>query len=337
MEPLSAFPALPSEIVIHILEETARSSHEGACSVSLVSKWAREIALPHLFATLVHHMTLSFSVTLSTGVGQPPRRQTLGPFPSKYGHFVRNLWTECVKSFFSSVDEELILACPNLQSVALESSSLRLFPFALRSPANALLRDKGHPIFGNLHTITVLTHTYRYHWEPLATAKLLNGMLLLHNITHLRLTDMRISAYCPHDLLPNLTHLALPFLDLGNNFEQRILRLPDGVLQRPELRMIVLTIDEKKWLENPWYLNVLSPGKVLASPRQTFRTLVEWARQRDHKLHVLLSPRTHVEPWQEWAAAARGGPSIWDAAEDARERDTHGDGLPESFFQASYR
>ncbi|KAI9056524.1 hypothetical protein FKP32DRAFT_1472771 [Trametes sanguinea] len=316
MGPLSVFPPLPAEIVIHILDETARSSHEGAYSVSLVSKWA---------------------LTLTTGVVRLPRRGTLGPFPTKYGHLVRNLWTECVKSYFSSVDEELILTCPNLRSVALESASLRLFPFALRSSVNASLRSKGHPVFGDLHTITLLSHTYRYHWEPLATAKLLDGSLLLHNITHLRLSEMKISAYCPHDLLPNLTHLALPLLDLGNNFEQRILRLPDGVLKHPKLQMIVLTIDEKKWLENPWYLNVLSPDKALASPRQTFRLLVEWARQRDDRLHVIVSPRRHVELWQEWAAAARGGPSIWDAAEDARARDSHGDGLPESFLQPAFR
>lgn len=323
------FPDLPTEIIIQIFEATARASRHGARSISLVCTWSRPIALPYLFATIVHRSKTSFSTALSSG----ERRSEVRCRPStplRWGHLVQNLWTESAGVSTPSVEEDIFRACPNLENLALMSSSLRAVSQAIQA-RNTASRAEAHPFLRHLQSITLITHTFRYDWHFLVGAQLHDGTQALHNITHLRILDMKVSPFCPHNLLPNLTHLALPYLDLGNNFEGDALRLPPGVLEHQTLQMIVLTIAEEKWLTNPWYQIARYPGKNTNSPKETFRTLVRWARQRDDRLHVVLSPRQGVEDCAEWAAAARGGNSLWEEAAEARAYDSHGAGLPSSY------
>ncbi|KAH9899711.1 hypothetical protein C8Q73DRAFT_331337 [Cubamyces lactineus] len=338
MDPTHPFPDLPPEIIIQIFEATARASCDGAYAISLVCRWARDIALLHLFATVVHRSKPSFSVTLSSGQRQPSRSRPTGPL--KQGHLVRNLWTESTGVAQPSAEEDILRVCPNVETLALMSSSLRALWQALQARAAASRKERRAPDDAFLHrlrSITLITHTFRYDWHFLVGAQLYDGSQLLHNITHLRILDMKVSSFCPHNLLPNLTHLALPYLDLGNNFEQDVLRLPNGVLEHRSLKMIVLTVEEEKWLTNPWYKIARYPGKNTASPREAFRTLAQWAQQRDDRLYVVLSPRTGVDPCHEWVDAARGGISLWDAAAEARANDSHGAGLPPSYPKTARR
>ncbi|KAJ8457619.1 hypothetical protein ONZ51_g11421 [Trametes cubensis] len=330
---------LPPEIIIQIFEATARASRDGAHAISLVCQWARDLALPHLFATVVHRSRPSFSVTLSSGQRRPSQSRP-APGSLKQGHLVRNLWTESTGVAQPSAEEDIIRVCPNVENIALMSSSLRTLSQALQARAAASRKEGRAPDDAFLHrlrSITLVTHTFRYDWHFLVGAQLHDGSQLLHNITHLRVLNMKVSSFCPHNLLPNLTHLALPYLDLGNNFEQDVLRLPNGVLEHRSLQMIVLTVEEEKWLTNPWYQIARYPGKNTASPREAFCTLARWAQQRDERLYVVLSPRTGVDPCQEWVDAARGGISLWDAAAEVRANDTHGAGLPASYPKTTRR
>ncbi|KAI0352998.1 hypothetical protein OH77DRAFT_651859 [Trametes cingulata] len=332
----TVFPDLPPEIVIQIFEATACASHQGAHTISLLCSWARNIALPYLFETIVYRSKPSFSVTLSSGDKRSHQSRPSGPL--RWGHLVRNLWTESTGMSQPSGEEEVFRSCPNVQNIALMSSSLRTLLRAIqaRSRTTVSQRDElgptsEHAFLHRLRSITLVTHTFRYDWHFLVGTRLQDGSQLLHNITHLRILDMKISAFCPHNLLPNLTHLALPYLDLGNNFEQDVLRLPAGVLEHDTLRMIVLTVAEEKWLTNPWYQIARYPGKSSSSPRDMFRTLVRWAQQRDDRIYVFLSPRRMVDPSQDWVNAARSGRSLWEAAAQARDCDSHGAGLPEEY------
>ena len=150
---------------------------------------------------------------------------------------------------------------------------------------------------------------------------------------------MSVSAFCPHNMLPNLTHLALPFLDLGNDFKREsALRLPPGVLAHRALRMLVLTVDEDKWLRNPWYEIARYSGSDAGagahgalSPRATFRGLERKARAADARAHLVLSPRSGAGVCAEWAATARGGESLWEVAARCRAEDSHGAGLPDTY------
>ncbi|KAI0650577.1 hypothetical protein C8Q79DRAFT_901985 [Trametes meyenii] len=334
------FPELPTEIIIQIFEATARASRHGAYSISLVSSWARNLALPHLFATIVHRSTPSFAVTLSAG-GKQIQLLSRPSTPLKWGPLVRNLWTESAGVSGASVEAAIFPACPNVENLALMSSSLRALSQAIQARTAAFHSDDGQrhsdssapgeTFLNRLRSITLITHTFRYDWHFLVGTRLQDGTQLLHNITHLRILDMRVSSFSPQNLLPNLTHLALPYLDLGNRFEHGNLRLPDGVLEHSALKMVVLTVDEEQWLTNPWYQIALYPGKNDLSPRETFRTLVQWARQRDDRVHVVLSPRWDVDACREWTEAARGGDSLWEIATEARTNDSHGAGLPDSY------
>ncbi|KAI0832588.1 hypothetical protein BC628DRAFT_1347435 [Trametes gibbosa] len=331
------FPELPIEIVIQILEATAGASRSGARAISLLCTWARAIALPHLFATIVHRSQTSFSTTLSSGE-RTSEVQRHPSVPLRWGHFVRNLWTESSGVSGPSPTDNIFRVCPNVENLALMTWSIRSISQAVQA-CNANARRAGgqssviaeQAFLQRLTSITLITHTFRFDWHFLVGAQLQNGTQLCHNITHLHILDMRLSSFCPHNLLPNLTHLALPYLDLGNNFEQDTLRLPPGVLEHRALKMLVLTVEEEKWLTNPWYQIARYPGKDTTSPKGAFRTLVQWARERDDRVHVLLSPGRHVPSWQEWADTARGGNSLWQEAAEARARDSHSANLPDTY------
>ncbi|KAI9000857.1 hypothetical protein BD414DRAFT_472940 [Trametes punicea] len=335
MEPKYPFPPLPAEIIMQIFEETARASHEGAHCISLVCQWARSIALRYLFATIVYRSKPFFSVTLPSGERLSSQSRPSGPL--KWGHLVHDLWVESVDVANRAAKENLLLACPNLENLAIASSSLPILSNVLKSHALDHTYRAESAFLHRLRFITVITHSFRYDWDSLAAARLRDGSRFLCNITQLRMLNMKISSFCPHILLLNLTHLALPFLDLGNNFEQDVLRLPSGIIEHPSLRMIVLTVDEERWLTNPWYVIAHYPGRATLSPRETFRDLVQSARQRDDRLYVVLSPRRRVAPWKEWADAARRGFTIWAVAEETRANDSHGAGLPDSFPKHTFR
>ncbi len=332
---LEPFPGLPTELIVRILDIAACSSHDTANSISLVSTWARKIALPHLFNTVVYRSKPAYSAGMSSGAKDSPHARKSQSY--SWGPLVRNLWTESTGIMNSPNEGQLLRACRNVENLALVSASLRSLVPAVQSQTVARCQEMvgGHagvdPFLARLRSMTLITHTSRYDWHFLVGVQLQDGSQLLHNVTHLRLLDMTVSSFSPHNLLPNLTHLALPYLDLGNDFKQESLRLPPGILEHRSLRMIVLTVAEGKWLTNPWYQIARYPGKDVTSPKATFRTLAQWARKKDDRLYVVLSPRLGVDPCKEWMDAAHGGPSLWEVAAQARAEHSHGSGLPETY------
>ncbi|KAI0750964.1 hypothetical protein C8Q80DRAFT_1098065 [Daedaleopsis nitida] len=328
-------PDLPTELTVQIMDFAAQGSFEAAQSISLVSTWARGIALPHLFSTVVIRFKPAYSMGMASGARDSPHARMSRP--QAWGHLVRNLWVESSGIANAPKEEEILRACLNLENIALKSLSLRTLPSSLKhsavSPTPGWTPDEPRdPPRCYLRSVTLITHTLRYEWHSLANIQLRDGTMLLHNITHLHLLEMTISSFSPHDLLPNLTHLALPYLDLGNDFRQDNLRLPVGVLEHRSLKMIVLTVTEGRWLTNPWYQISRYPGKATNSPRAAFCHLVDTLRKRDDRLHAVLSPRLGVDPCEEWANAARGGPSLWGNAAQARlDRSCYGADLPDTY------
>ncbi|KAH9948381.1 hypothetical protein B0H21DRAFT_242848 [Amylocystis lapponica] len=244
--------------------------------------------------------------------------------PEKLGIFARNLWTESIGIGTPNSEIDILRACPRVENLALPSASLRgLFTSIqdlTRNPPAVTMDGVSRPHFPcNLHSITLLTHTFRFDWHFLVGVHLPGGTPILHNITHLRLVDMQISSYVPHLHLPNLTHLALPLLDIATNMHQFLL-IPGGLADHPSLQMVVLTIDERKFLGRPWsrLFDSLSGHEArdrdMKSPSDNFREIALHFRDKDHRAHVILSPRTSEDACSEWAACARGAESIWDKA-----------------------
>ncbi|KZT70371.1 hypothetical protein DAEQUDRAFT_725662 [Daedalea quercina L-15889] len=333
-------PLLPIEILMQILEHAASLSRSSAASVSLVSTWARKLALPHLFRTLVHRkaplgnaVVLSATRTASTLVS----RSTL---PAHLGQYVRALWTESIGMASPTSEMDVFRACPAVEHLALPAPALRTLYMVCQTidKHDRTLGRRTHvlPFLAALREVTLLSHTLRYEWHFLVGLRIPDGTALLQNITHLRMLDMQISAYVPHAHLPNLTHLALPYLDLGANISHDLLRLPEGILEHPTLKMVVLTVDERKYLHNPWYhivrYSAAGTGNVrYSSPRESFRALVKQAYAKDERVHVILSPRIGHSAVEEWDAAARGGESIWDIAARVRGDEQYGMELPSTY------
>ncbi|KAH9943292.1 uncharacterized protein BXZ73DRAFT_87650 [Epithele typhae] len=294
---------------------------------------------------------------MSSGSTASPHMRT--PAFDSWSPLVRKLWIQS-SGLSNSANEQLLLsAFHGVHHVALLSASLRMLASSIHTHVarhqRQLVEGQSNPssdAFTHLHSITLITNTFRYEWHFLLGLRLCNGSEFLKNITHLRIHNMTVSAYCPHNLLTSLTHLALPYLDLGNDFScvqdrgalVRPLRLPEGIIKHPSLRVVVLTVDERKWLDNPYYQTSRpnasgDSAKVAAgSPRESFRKLVQWTQKCDKRIHVVLSPRSDTNPCQEWADAARGcAPSVWEVAAKERMDGSHGAGLPEVFPKRRYR
>ncbi|KAI0700715.1 hypothetical protein BC835DRAFT_1265994 [Cytidiella melzeri] len=321
--PLLRFPELPTEIVIHILSFACNTSHHTALNISLVSTWARQLVLPCVFSTVVRRAG-------NTG----GYAHLLPPGTCDVSKYVRHLWIETIDMMSSPGELSIFNLCTNIEDVALTAGSLRLL---YNSTLFGKRKGKGIHTVGaasRIRSVTLTKHTFRYDWHFLVDLHSTSDThaSLLGNITHLRLTDMEKSPYIPLEYLPNLTHLALPYLQLRANNRGDVLRIPD-IVTPSKLEMIVLAVDEFEWLMKPWRHGAHARED---SPRELFKSLRNHARGRDKRIHAVLSPRFGQDICGEWAAAVRGNEdSVWELAEKMSGREEYGDELPSAFPRVS--
>ncbi|OBZ76723.1 hypothetical protein A0H81_03914 [Grifola frondosa] len=198
--PEQPFPSLPVEIIIQILDLTASLSRRSASSISSVSTWARELALPYLFSTIIHRATPSIFAGITSVNSLLQYRSSQAKTPEKCGRYVRNLWIESIGIGTPSSEVDTLRSCPNVENLALPSASLRVLYTAIQIAA----AEKYQPsqpqtqFLGRLYSITLITHTFRYDWHILIRVYLSNGKPLLDAITRLRILDMKISGYVPY-------------------------------------------------------------------------------------------------------------------------------------------
>lgn len=324
---------------------------------------------------------------------KPQFSHLLPPTTRDLGQYVRHLWVESIDMMSSPGELNIFDACTGIEDVALAAGSLRVLynltkfgrnktrqggqggqgrqgsstggaegPSTTEDAANEDTQTPPTTVgaASRIRCVLLTKHTFRYDWHFLVTIDSVSDThtSLLGNITHLRLTDMEKSPYIPLEYLPNLTHLALPYLQLRANQGGDALRIPELVLQpdRPtvvggvgrqqgqwgeapwaaardttssKLKMIVLTIDERVWLTEPWKYGAHATND---SPRQLFKKLRTQARARDARIRVVLSPRLGQTYCSEWADAGRGiAGSVWEVAEKTYDREDYGDDLPEAF------
>lgn len=347
-ERLSEFPALPTELILQIFTSACTISHETALRTSLVAKWVRKECLPYIFATIIRR---AGSAAAWGTNGMLPRGERgishLLP-PPGCGAFVKNLWIESIDMMSSPGELSIFGACPNLEDVALSAKSLRVLYTSITFDTGRA-RDVDNTCPGDMHadrapimknappalhirSLTLLAHTYRYDWHFLVGVEVQGGQAFLHNITHLRLLSMQQSAYVPIEHLPSLTHVALPYLHLRTNRAGDLLRLPDGILEKESLKMIVLTVDEREWLYKPWHHRGIPIGSAaINSPRERYRMILQHTKKTDPRLYVVLSPRLGRTEHEEWAQSARGGETLWEKALRLGQDESYADVLPVSF------
>lgn len=275
----------------------------------------------------------------------------LPPTTCDAGAYVRHLWIESIDVMASPGELGIFNACANIEDIALAATSLRALynltffgkkKHVSSSDAEAgegegeepAAVDEGETIgaASRIRSLTLTRSTYQYDWHFLVRiqdAPQHTHASLLGHITHLRMTDLEKNAFIPLDYLPNLTHLALPYFHLRPRGKRDVPRVPTP----PGLHAIVLTVDEARWLSEPWQYGAHARED---SPRELFQGLRWRAREWDGRIRVVLSPRLGRDVCSEWAGAARGNEdSVWEVAEKTVDREDYADVLPVTFPRLS--
>ncbi|KAF8876150.1 hypothetical protein BD779DRAFT_1561236 [Infundibulicybe gibba] len=213
---LTAAPrvGLPRELVIKIFLCAVQSSTSCCLALCAVSTWARHIALPHLYTTVLINHT-SAELFLST---------TAIPLPAD---FVRHLWADCSRSQLLTI----IPRCRNISHITIPSSGFRSFA---EPPLLEYFSAGGG---GGCDIHVLMPHHFPQYERPPSQHP--HGIQLFDRITHLRLTqpvDLRMELFVGY--MRRLTHLAV----LCGDADVRDLAYMLPVVQDSSIEVFVLVL-----------------------------------------------------------------------------------------------
>jgi hypothetical protein len=144
---------LPYDVLECIFLHTAASSREATTTLCLVASRARNIAIPHVFNTvMVDSWTQMNSLLKNRRLANPPAvygSATAHAVTVPLAHHVRHLYINCLGVDVLSV----LQLCPQLQSVALLATHLGVFD--------------NLPLFPCLRRLTVLTSGFGRSLDPM--------------------------------------------------------------------------------------------------------------------------------------------------------------------------
>jgi hypothetical protein len=225
-ESQSILAKLPNELVIDILRLAAEASQETCLSLSLVSSWTRDLALPSPFATVV--------------IKDDGRaRRFIHYLSTHYDHaaFIRNLWLPSPGGWIHDL-KAILRSCHRLVNLGVEGETLwhadhDAFDFShfQAQGLRLLVHDEGFDVFRE------------------ATFLLGNGVrpqLVFHWVTHIFTYDLLFLE--PDDIgssftiFPQLTHLAIASFEAGH---LQPLEYYHGALTSPTLTALVLVIESQ--------------------------------------------------------------------------------------------
>jgi hypothetical protein len=117
----SPFIHLPTELVHYVLQLAAASSRSCSLNVCLVASWARQIALPYLFHTILIDGAMTYD-KFEQYVVDPPYMPVKTNFLAR--SFVKGLWMQGIDwRQISAISE----ACDNITHLALQVAYLYRF------------------------------------------------------------------------------------------------------------------------------------------------------------------------------------------------------------------
>ncbi|KII86926.1 hypothetical protein PLICRDRAFT_274319 [Plicaturopsis crispa FD-325 SS-3] len=272
-----AYADVPPEIVHHVFSLGATNDRSFCLTLTLVSSWARRIALRHLLETVIitnHAQNAAFCAFLASPLQDAP------------GLLVRNLYSLAVSDRILSI----LAACPNIRRLALSYSH---FQWLTRcdSDAAASLFLRTQPPVGQLpFELRLLTSPTM--WSMTRGSP-------LPRITHLRIPEFTL-AYTVGGFFttyfPNLTHLAVPFGCLPLEDYTRLL------LDLSRLRVIILiiwtnrTTDDQRKLAYRWCADLRHTDTRVMLVDDTYAYPPEFGG------------------WVVWEEDGRADMSIWDRA-----------------------
>jgi hypothetical protein len=291
----SPFIRLPAELVNYVLQLAAASSRHCSLDICLVASWARHLALPYLFHTIVIDTVTSFGVRkyIADSPCMPANTNLLA------GSSVKGAWIG--GTGLEQYDQILAVfeACENITQLALRardldlllrcsSPGIPLYGFRKRISPRAMARnhDLHLTLFGAHWSPSNWLRTY-YKPDPTRRSPIFD------RVTHMRLTC--IGFYKSSIILDDfsrLSHLSVPYC-LGGGHKAKHLQY---FLDLKSLKMLVIAVAEDVIKQGHW------------------KRLQKWVRDiRETDGRVYLVPCSSTLR-DEWEKESRGGECIWDRA-----------------------
>jgi len=283
---VSPFTRIPPELVHRILNLAAAASRHSSLDICLVASWARRIALPHLFHTIVIKDKESNS-QFNTFLLSPPHSPVDFTFP--IAPFVTNIWMECIHDLDCIIPVNEL--CDNVTHLALYPL---LFFWLLhittpQSKEHTTEMKVSDHVFDRSHDLNLTL------LAPMdSRASLFAGSPLFHRITHICLAT--IKAYDTQqgfELFSRLSHLSVPYRGVARHHPTAL----QGFLKLESLQMLVVAIIEEVVQE------------------ADLKELEKWVREvRKTDGRVYLVGRHTANIQAEWENEMRGEKCIWERA-----------------------
>jgi hypothetical protein len=292
----SPFIRLPIELVHDVLQLAAASSRHCSLDICLVASWARHIALPYLFHTIMIEGSMTYLKFLKY-ITDPPYIPVNTNFLA--ASFVNQAWIQHTGPGQCDIIVTVFEACENITHLALQFADFYLL--VRPSSPNIVFYDSIKRISPcamarnhDLHLTVLDTPSYSgltYH-QFNATYK----SPIFDRVTHLRFTS--IDSY--HDYLTplflvhfsHLSHLSVPYF-LGGRHHTKHLQ---HFLDLKPLKMLVIAVAEDVIRKGHW------------------KRLEKWVRkmrETDGRVYLVESGSKLRD---EWEKEMRGGESVWDKA-----------------------
>ena len=279
---------LPVELLHCVFNLASASSRHACLNICLVASWARQIALPHLFHTVVIKDTYA-NTEFTKYIVEPFLMPNF-----RAACFVNNVWAQNSRDLVLEVIEK----CDNITHLALNTGHFR---WLMRSTSPGTIAASVSPgISGH-----ALARQRDLHLTLLDAESLNLALTEHHNddvtkkspifdkITHLRLTlvdSYKMRANLDH--FSRLTHLCMPYYDSRRH--QTMYLQP--FLELQSLQMFVIIV-------------------ILRCARSSHVSLENWVRNvRETDTRVYLVNGWSADIQVEWEREMRGGESVWERA-----------------------
>ena len=290
----SGFARLPVELVNVIFTLAAESSRHTCLDLCLVASWARQIALPHLFRTLV---ATDHGVKFDKYLACPP----YVPFNTKINaaSLVENVWIPLEDDGATDSVLDVFENCHNIMHLALtthcfykliSSTTSKLVTQTGKRKAPDPTLDDHRDLHLTMLGASSFVWTFQQMWSPIVRSPLYD------RITHIRVETVN-SYKIPQRYrlyhFSRLSHLSVPYY----NSMQHIAKHLNVFLKLRSLEMFVVAGVRKPLQQAHW------------------KRLEEWVqatRKRDKRVFFVEVPAMDIQA--EWEWEMRGGESIWDRA-----------------------
>jgi hypothetical protein len=292
---VSGFARLPVELVNIIFGLAAESSRHTCLDLCLVASWARQIALPYLFRTLVaKDHGAKFNIYLANRACIPINTN-INP-----ASLVKHVWMPLETDDTTNPVLDVFENCHNIVHIAL---TIYCFCTLIRATSPPLIADMRKTISGpaldrdrDLHltllSTTFFNWTFPQYWQP----NVMRRSPLYDQITHIRVETVN-SFHVYHlfklDHFSRLSHLSVPYYHPTQHVAEQL----DDLLELQSLEMFVVAGVRKPLQQAHW------------------KRLQEWVwakRRSDKRVFFVEVPAMDIQA--EWEAEMRGGESLWDRA-----------------------